>query len=343
LGKKTADLKKQGLKILALRGVKNLDQKSDIKSGAHWDDIQMTEELYQDIKNSFDEEQKLLETIVDDAERTTAPDFTLIPFAKWPMPIPFTTNQIKSASLKTKVRKAVDEIATKTGCITFEEVSGSPSKPYIQYREVQSLGEGTCANSPLGRQQTVNVINVATTCQNYGSIIHESLHSLGFAHTQQRPDVDQFITIHWENIIPSADVQVNFKPWKYALKNQGPFDYGSIMMYPSTAFTTNGDETLVPKRDPSKNRQLMGQRDHLSTEDVNILKKIYCGTSGGSGSSGGTGGRGSGGSGSGSASGVACKDRFDSCLYWNSRGYCNPSSVFSTFTFELCPATCKRC
>lgn len=42
-------------------------------------------------------------------------------------------------------------------------------------------------------------------------------------------------------------------------------------------FTANGRETLVPKREPAKNRQLMGQRDHLSTEDVNILKKIYCG------------------------------------------------------------------
>lgn len=69
------------------------------------------------------------------------------------------------SSLKSKARKALKEIEDKTSCITFKEVTDSPNTPHIQIREVQTLGEGVCANSPLGRQQTVNVVNVATTCQ----------------------------------------------------------------------------------------------------------------------------------------------------------------------------------
>uniref|UniRef100_A0A915JT52 Peptidase M12A domain-containing protein n=1 Tax=Romanomermis culicivorax TaxID=13658 RepID=A0A915JT52_ROMCU len=44
-------------------------------------------------------------------------------------------------------------------------------------------------------------------------------------------------------------------------------------------------DTLTPKRDPDHNGDLMGQRERLSDEDVNILKKIYCSQSGSAGGS----------------------------------------------------------
>uniref|UniRef100_A0A915HGG1 Metalloendopeptidase n=1 Tax=Romanomermis culicivorax TaxID=13658 RepID=A0A915HGG1_ROMCU len=190
-----------------------------------------------------------------------------------------------TSKLKTMVHEALKELQDQTGgCIAFSEVDDRPSSSFIAYREVPSLGPGVCADSPLGRQSDVNVINVATTCQVFGTLIHETMHSLGFAHTQQRPDVEQYLTINWRNIDPSA--APNFKPWKYALKNQGPFDYGSILMYPRTAFAINPyKDTLTPKRDPDHNGDLMGQRERLSDEDVNILKKIYCSQSGSAGGS----------------------------------------------------------
>jgi hypothetical protein len=333
LGKRTAELKKQAFKLMELRGINVTYNDSSIKPVARWDDIKMTEDLYHDIKNGFDAEQKLLEAN-NETDRTTAPDFNLIPLAKWSMPIEYTLNYIKSNSLKPIIRDALNEIQTKTGCIKFSLVDSTPEHSHIQFTEVNSLGDGVCAESPLGKQSIVNEINVATTCQRYGSLIHETLHSLGFAHTQQRPDFDQYITVNWNNIKTSPpDLKANFYPWPYALKNQGPFDYSSIMMYPTTAFAKQGTETLIPKRDAAKNRLLMGQRDHLSTEDVNILKKIYCAaTSGGSGTGGGT-----------IINSSNCKDKSRSCAYWTSRGYCNKSSNFYAYVSDQCQHTCKVC
>jgi len=159
-------------------------------------------------------------------------------------------NNSKAQRLKALIGRALEEIQVRSECLTFEEVTSKPSGPFIVYLEHPTLGPGVCANSPLGKQADGNVINVASSCQViivifllnfhslkfkqvYGTIIHETLHSLGFAHTQQRPDVEQFLTIQWKNIVSEA--LANFKPWKYAMKNQGDFDFGSIMMYPSDA------------------------------------------------------------------------------------------------------------
>jgi len=323
LGKKVAELKKQALAILALKGVKNLDQKANIKSGISWDDIKVSKELYEGIKRNFDEEETYLKK-KRVGVRTTAPDFKLIPLAKWSMPIQFTTSLIKSSALKNNIRKAVKEIEDKTGgCITFVEVSSAPSKSYIQYKEVQSLGEGVCAQSYLGRQSDVNVIDVSTTCQVYGTLVHETLHSLGFAHTHQRPDASQYVSIQWSNLVQDANLLSNFQPWQFALKNQGPFDYGSIMMYPAKAFSRNGGETITPKENPTYNRQLMGQRVALSTEDANILMKVYCGAN--------------------TPTGASCKDKSTLCPSLKSSGHCVSSSPIYLTVVSLCPLTCKKC
>uniref|UniRef100_A0A915L6H6 ATP synthase subunit d, mitochondrial n=1 Tax=Romanomermis culicivorax TaxID=13658 RepID=A0A915L6H6_ROMCU len=69
---------------------------------ATWDDMQMTDDLAANLKATFDEEQKKLEDAIkypnDTAKnRATAPDFALIPFAKWDhMPIPYSVSLIRS-------------------------------------------------------------------------------------------------------------------------------------------------------------------------------------------------------------------------------------------------------
>lgn len=53
----------------------------------------MTEDLYTDLKNSFDEEETRLK---NKRFRGAAPNFTAIPWNKWPMPIKYTTTNIAS-------------------------------------------------------------------------------------------------------------------------------------------------------------------------------------------------------------------------------------------------------
>jgi len=64
--------------------------------------MQMTEDLYSNLKATFDEEkQKLLANKTGDTVRATAPDFALIPFAKWTqMPIKYSTALVRSENME---------------------------------------------------------------------------------------------------------------------------------------------------------------------------------------------------------------------------------------------------
>lgn len=69
---------------------------------ASWGDIQLNEAMYQVIKKNFDEEEKRL-TSKNETDRTTAPDFKIIPYSKWPMPIQYTTFLVTGKNICTHV------------------------------------------------------------------------------------------------------------------------------------------------------------------------------------------------------------------------------------------------
>ena len=50
-----------------------------------------------------------------------------------------------------------------------------------------------------------------------------------------------------------------------------PYDYGSIMHYESTAFSTNGRPTIIAK----KSNVVLGQRKQLSAIDIVEIRSFY--------------------------------------------------------------------
>ncbi|NIG53866.1 M12 family metallopeptidase [Chitinophaga sp. Cy-1792] len=122
-----------------------------------------------------------------------------------------------------------------------------------------------------GGQQIINLEAGFGT----GNVIHEIGHNIGFFHEQCRTDRDKFIKVYTSNIIPqTAEALYQFKIYTEIGKRGyqlGSFDFGSIMLYSSTDFSTSAAPAMT-KLDGS---QFTGQRDGLSSGDIETANYMY--------------------------------------------------------------------
>lgn len=56
--------------------------------------------------------------------------------------------------------------------------------------------------SYVGRQGGRQFMKMYGECLRHAAMVHELGHVIGFNHEQQRPDRDDFITVHLENVDP---------------------------------------------------------------------------------------------------------------------------------------------
>ncbi|CAJ1427140.1 unnamed protein product [Effrenium voratum] len=118
-------------------------------------------------------------------------------------------------------------------------------------------------------------------CNDCGTATHEMLHALGMAHEQSRPDRDNYVSILWSNVKNGMEDQFTTNS-KADISH--PYDIMSIMHYGSMSFTKNGMDTIHVKpagyalytQDPGRFRYFrIGQRMHMSKQDVEQLKDLY--------------------------------------------------------------------
>ncbi|XP_047540445.1 zinc metalloproteinase nas-4-like [Vanessa atalanta] len=173
------------------------------------------------------------------------------------------------------IEEAMADIANKS-CLTFRSRKNNEHAVTIQGSE-----NGCYSNVGLNidehesgeeEEETRQVLNLAKGCFKHGTVVHEMLHTLGFYHMQSTYDRDDFVEIVWENI--KSGVEHNFA--KYTVDTVTDFgvqyDYDSVMHYPETAFTKNGNKTIIPLKENVK----IGQRKGLSERDILKLNKMYC-------------------------------------------------------------------
>ncbi|XP_061398642.1 zinc metalloproteinase nas-8-like [Musca vetustissima] len=127
--------------------------------------------------------------------------------------------------------------------------------------------------SYVGRQGGKQKLNLESPiCLiNPGTAIHELMHVVGFFHEQNRKERDEYVEIRYENI--RDGLQNNFKRRARTAAFDVPYDYGSIMHYSATAFSHNGQPTIVAKQPEYNN--IMGQRFGLSPLDVLKINRMY--------------------------------------------------------------------
>lgn len=138
---------------------------------------------------------------------------------------------------------------------------------------VRFVASPTACNSPVGRVGGQQAVTCALGAGfNAGSIIHEIGHAAGLWHEHSREDRNNFVTINTANI--QVGQAHNFAQHIVDGDDLHAYDYGSIMHYGRSAFSSNGQDTITPTNPAAQ----IGQRTALSSTDILSINSTYTGT-----------------------------------------------------------------
>ncbi|XP_050094470.1 seminal metalloprotease 1-like [Anopheles aquasalis] len=195
----------------------------------------------------------------------------LEPTRRWPNGIvsyyineqDFTPEQVQHIELGVRLLES-------QSCLRFHRVEADA----VAYINVRGTGSG-CSSvvGYNGRAQNLNLqpYPVGQGCFRIGTVVHEFLHALGFYHQQSASDRDDFVEIVYDNIEAGTENNFNIYPSTTVTDFGVRYDYGSVMHYSATAFSKNGQRTIIPK-DPNAS---IGQRIGMSERDISKLNHMY--------------------------------------------------------------------
>eukprot|EP00586_Coscinodiscus_wailesii_P022138 CAMPEP_0172502824 /NCGR_PEP_ID=MMETSP1066-20121228/163069_1 /TAXON_ID=671091 /ORGANISM="Coscinodiscus wailesii, Strain CCMP2513" /LENGTH=1023 /DNA_ID=CAMNT_0013278223 /DNA_START=40 /DNA_END=3111 /DNA_ORIENTATION=- len=181
--------------------------------------------------------------------------------------VPYVFSSDLNGSQRRAITNAANKLARASGYFKF--VERSTEVDYIKYKG------GFGCSSYVGRKggEQVMTLGSCSTSNDYGSIIHEHIHTLGFWHEHSRPDRDDYVRIEWENIAPN---RMHEFVMKTASRTLGvPYDYKSIMHYPKGAFAKESGLQTIVTLPNGKYDDRIGARGRPSRLDLEGLRLLY--------------------------------------------------------------------
>lgn len=167
------------------------------------------------------------------------------------------------------IEKAIKVFERET-CVRFIEKKSSSifssGKDYIE------IINGTGCWSFVGRQSGKQQLSLGPGCVYHGTILHEMMHALGFGHMHSNHNRDKYLQINWHNIREEDKDQFTIlHPQWYEMST---FDYSSIMLYGSTAFSKDDVSPTMEHKYGGKLTETYEKRG-LSNNDLYYINKLY--------------------------------------------------------------------
>uniref|UniRef100_A0A1I8MN63 Metalloendopeptidase n=1 Tax=Musca domestica TaxID=7370 RepID=A0A1I8MN63_MUSDO len=194
----------------------------------------------------------------------------------WPnATIPFEISYLYDSRERRAIERVLKTFNSLT-CIKFVPYDGEDDD-YILITPPEEGPKGCW--SYVGRKGGEQVVSLqkpdetsAHCFSSEGRIMHELMHAIGIYHEQSRADRDNYIKVHWENIVPKFR-----KNFKLISKKRGKYtfdyDYNSVMHYGEYYFSKSKGKK--PSITPLQPGVRIGQRKTLSKTDCLKINDLY--------------------------------------------------------------------
>jgi len=245
--------------------------KNDVKL----DPSSMTYSIGEQVYSKFDILQQAEHITTTDGPQRLARYTLLSKWPKAPKTIDYRFGKSVSDATKNGVRSAMTEWEAATNNrIKYREISNSGWNQFvwglgvywhiwIHEEDIDAGGYSSLGYVPW------SAITIKANKGNDRTYRHELGHSLGLIHEHQRPDRDDYVIVIKDNIKPEFKYAFD-KYLKTSCQTYGEFDFKSIMLYPSDAFSKNGQSTIT-----KKDGTTWGVNYYLSAMDKEKIKEIY--------------------------------------------------------------------